>query len=144
MRKLLLAAGVLAVGSLAATGAELPAICTGGAQQSTTVVESGAHSGHDMAGMGGHEMGTSDAAHAALMAGMAEMNAQMDLGAAAEDIDVAFVCAMIPHHQGAIDMARAELMHGDDPWAGQMAQQIIDAQEQEIAQMLEWLSKSQP
>jgi uncharacterized protein (DUF305 family) len=67
----------------------------------------------------------------------------MDLGAAAEDIDVAFVCAMIPHHQGAIDMARADLAHGDYPWARQMAQQIIDAQEQEIAQMLDWLSNSQ-
>jgi uncharacterized protein (DUF305 family) len=48
---------------------------------------------------------------------------------------------MIPHHQGAIDMARAELSYGDDAWVKQKAQQIIDAQEIEITQMLDWLSK---
>ena len=59
----------------------------------------------------------------------------------ATDIDVAFVCGMIPHHQGAIDMAKAELAHGDDPWAKEMAQKVIDAQTQEIADMLAWLEK---
>jgi hypothetical protein len=43
-------------------------------------------------------------------------------GMKAGDMDVAFVCAMIPHHQGAIDMAKAELAHGDDEWAKEMAQ----------------------
>ena len=37
------------------------------------------------------------------------------------------VCAMIPHHQGAINMARAELKHGDSQWARDMAQKVIDA-----------------
>ena len=40
-------------------------------------------------------------------------------GMMAEDPDVAFACAMIPHHQGAIQMAEAELRHGD---AGPMQQ----------------------
>lgn len=85
----------------------------------------------------------SDDAHTALMAGMDKMNADMMAGGTATDIDVAFVCAMLPHHQGAIDMAKAELAHGDDPWARELAQKIIDAQTAEIAAMQEWL-KTQP
>ena len=82
-----------------------------------------------------------DEAHTSLMAGMEEMNAAMTSGAAAPDIDVAFVCAMIPHHQGAIDMAKAELAYGDEEWAKEMAQKVIDAQEQEIADIIAWLEK---
>ena len=82
-----------------------------------------------------------DAAHTALGTGMGKMNADMALGMLPEDIDVAFVCSMIPHHQGAIDMAKAELEHGDDPWARDMAQKVITAQEQEIKDMLAWLEK---
>jgi len=85
-----------------------------------------------------HQM---DAAHAALMEGMDEMHQQMMTGMMAEDVDIAFVCGMIPHHQGAIAMAQAELEHGDDPWVKEMAQKVIDAQEQEITEMLDWLSK---
>ena len=82
-----------------------------------------------------------DEGHKALMQGMADMSANMDKAMQAEDIDVAFVCGMIPHHQGAIDMAKAELAHGDDPWVKEMAQKVIDAQTQEIADMLAWLEK---
>lgn len=85
-----------------------------------------------------HEM---DQAHADLMAGMDATNRDMMTGAMAEDIDVAFVCSMIPHHQGAISMAKAELAHGDDAWAKEMAQKVIDAQEAEIAEMLTWLEE---
>ena len=60
---------------------------------------------------------------------------------ALKDIDVAFVCGMLPHHQGAIDMAMAELQYGDDPWAKQLAQAVIDAQTREIAEMKAWLAK---
>jgi uncharacterized protein (DUF305 family) len=88
----------------------------------------------------GHDMGGSEA-HRALMGGMDKMNSDMMAGGTATDIDVAFVCSMIPHHRGAIDMARAELDHGDDPWAKELAQAIIAAQEQEIADMLVWLEK---
>ena len=82
-----------------------------------------------------------DAAHMALGAGMEKMNADMAMGMLPEDIDVAFVCSMIPHHQGAIDMAKAELEHGDDPWVREMAQKVITAQEQEIKDMIAWLEK---
>jgi uncharacterized protein (DUF305 family) len=63
----------------------------------------------------------------------------MMVGGLAADIDVAFICSMIPHHRGAIDMARAELAHGDDPFARELAEAIIVAQEKEIADMLAWL-----
>ncbi len=82
-----------------------------------------------------------DEAHADLMKGMDAMHADMMQGMMAEDIDVAFVCGMIPHHQGAIDMAKAELAHGDDPWVKEMAQKVIDAQTQEIADMKAWLAR---
>jgi uncharacterized protein (DUF305 family) len=82
-----------------------------------------------------------DEAHAALMAGMDKMNADMMAGAKAADPDVAFICSMIPHHRGAIDMAKAELQYGDDEWAKTLAQQIVTAQEKEIADMLAWLEK---
>lgn len=85
--------------------------------------------------------GTMDDAHKALMAGMDRMNKDMDEGMQAKDIDVAFICGMLPHHQGAIDMAKAELQYGDDPWARQLAQAVIDAQTKEIAEMKQWLAK---
>ena len=84
-----------------------------------------------------HEM---DQPHSDLMAGMDENNRLMMQAGMVEDLDVAFVCAMIPHHQSAINMAKAELEHGDNAWAKEMAQKIIDAQESEIAEMLGWLS----
>jgi len=82
-----------------------------------------------------------DAAHQDLMGGMDQMNTEMMAGGTATDIDVAFVCGMIPHHRGAIAMAKAELAHGDDEWARTLAQNVITAQEQEIADMLAWLAK---
>lgn len=56
--------------------------------------------------------------------------------------DADFVRGMIPHHQGAIDMAKVVLAHGKDPQIRKLAQDIIRAQESEIAWMKEWLEKN--
>ncbi len=54
------------------------------------------------------------------------------------DPDKDFVMMMIPHHQGAIDMAKVELKYGKDPELKKMAQKIIDAQQQEIDDFKKW------
>ena len=56
-----------------------------------------------------------------------------------EDADIAFAQGMIPHHQGAIQMAQIELKYGKDAAMRKLAQDIIDAQNPEIALMKQWL-----
>jgi len=51
------------------------------------------------------------------------------------DVDADFVAMMVPHHQGAIDMALAVLRHGRNPQIRRLAQEIIVTQQQEIAVM---------
>lgn len=58
--------------------------------------------------------------------------------------DVDFRTKMIPHHQGAIDMAKVALAHAKDETTKALAAQIIKDQEREIAEMREWLSKNAP
>lgn len=52
-----------------------------------------------------------------------------------------FVAGMIPHHQGAIDMAEVELKYGKDPKAREFAAKIIEAQKAEIEEMNAWLKE---
>ena len=56
--------------------------------------------------------------------------------------DVDFRLKMIPHHQGAIDMAKVALQYATDPSTKAMAEAIIAAQEKEIAEMQAWLEKN--
>src|SRR5262245_39221154 len=53
----------------------------------------------------------------------------------AGDVDADFVAMMVPHHQGAIDMALAVLRHGRNPQIRRLAEEIIVTQQQEIAAM---------
>ena len=57
------------------------------------------------------------------------------------DPDVAFAKAMIPHHQGAVEMAKVQLQFGKDEKMKKLAQDIIKAQEPEIKLMQDWLKQ---
>lgn len=56
--------------------------------------------------------------------------------------DVDFMKGMIPHHQGAIDMAKAALQFAKDPDVLKLANDVITAQEAEIAFIKDWLAKN--
>jgi uncharacterized protein (DUF305 family) len=55
------------------------------------------------------------------------------------DADRDFAAMMIPHHEGAVDMAKIELTYGKDPELKKLAKQILEAQQPEIGQMKAWL-----
>jgi uncharacterized protein (DUF305 family) len=55
-----------------------------------------------------------------------------------------FAAMMVPHHQGAIDMAKLELLYGKDPVLRRIAQEIIVTQQQEIAVMRRQLDEMLP
>ena len=67
---------------------------------------------------------------------MRSMDRGMDNAPMTGDPDHDFAAMMIPHHQGAIDMAKAELLYGKDTVLRRLAQEIIVNQEQEIDVML--------
>jgi len=65
---------------------------------------------------------------------MTRMMTAMDIKPSG-DIDADFVAMMVPHHQGAIDMANAQLRYGRNEQLRRLAQEIIVTQQQEIAVM---------
>ena len=76
-----------------------------------------------------------------LIASMDRMHMAMAAVAQSGNSDVDFVRLMIPHHQGAIDMAKIQLLYGKDPQMRRLAQEIITDQQLEIELMQRWLKR---
>ncbi len=76
-----------------------------------------------------------------LMEAMMKMNRPMMMGMMAKDADVAWVCAMIPHHQGAIDMARAGLKGADNAESKKLAEKTIEENEKSLKELTAWVEK---
>ena len=94
----------------------------------------GAHGGHAAAPR------AASAATEGYRAANARMHRDMDI-AFTGDADVDFVKGMIPHHQGAIDMAKVVLAHGKDAQVRKWAEDVIREQEREIGEMRAWLAR---
>jgi uncharacterized protein (DUF305 family) len=98
----------------------------------------GGHSGH--AGTGSTTSAADTPATKAYRDANAEMHRDMDI-AYSGDAEIDFVRGMIPHHQGAIAMAKIALDHAQDEQIRKWATDVIREQEREIAEMQAWLKK---
>ena len=83
--------------------------------------------------------GTFDSAFAGFAremdAGMEKMMNDMHAPGYTANADIDFLAMMIPHHEGAVEMARLELIHGHDPLTRKLAEEIIASQVVEIEGM---------
>ena len=129
-------------GQMAMSAESLPEECR-------TAVQAGGQmqnmQGMDMSGMmQGMQgmMANMNEAQKGYMESMMKMHGPMMAAHTIKDSDIAFVCGMIAHHQGAIDMADVVLKTGDNAEAKKMAEKTKKEQGQEIAEMKEWLKKN--
>jgi uncharacterized protein (DUF305 family) len=107
---------------VAAAFAALPALAF--AQDGMAKMDrSGAHSGADKA----------------YMQSMQDMHEKMMGMKPTGDADVDFVMMMKPHHEAAVEMAKAYLKYGSDPVLTRMAKDIISSQDKEIQEMDAWM-----
>ena len=72
---------------------------------------------------------------------MEKMNRDMVGAPTTGNPDRDFAAMMIPHHQGALDMARAYLQEGKNPEMRRMAERTIQDQEKKIRELREWMAK---
>lgn len=75
------------------------------------------------------------------MQAMMKMGPAMMQGMMAKQPDVAWACAMIPHHMAAIEMSKAVLRHGADAEVKKMAENTVKAQEKDVSELKDWLQK---
>lgn len=74
-------------------------------------------------------------------AAMQQMDQAMMQSAGGATEDEAFARSMLPHHQGAVDMARIELQYGRDPEMRRLAARVVATQTAEIREMSAWLAR---
>ena len=93
------------------------------------------HSAHQAAGIARPGAAKSSSFQVDMDKGMARMMDGMHRPGFTGNPDHDFLAMMIPHHEGAIDMARLLLIHGRDPLVRQLAEDIIASQTIEVAGM---------
>jgi uncharacterized protein (DUF305 family) len=143
-RLLAVAAGIAAAGFDVAAVAQTPAPAP--AMDHSKMDHSKMdHSKMDHSKMGHSMPGAAAAGETAATKAFKAANDKMHAGMAIPftgNADEDFIKGMLPHHQGAVDMAKIVLQYGKDPAVRKLAEEIIAAQDTEITLMKAWLAKN--
>ena len=122
---------------------ELPEACrtaaqaSGGGQTMQNMQSSMSQAMESMQGTMGEMTETQQGLRDAMM----QMNGPMMQGMMNKDADVAWVCAMIPHHLGAVAMARAGLEGADNEESRQLAEKTIEENERSAEELIDWVNE---